>query len=157
MHGIYVSFISEEKSWCNFNVPPQLSGKIKSIIRSNICMVMFLKHLLVLVLVVNWQVRQPLPDCPPRRRQHADVRGWGARYEVSRHLKELIVSASAVSGGNELHSGMVRTMVDLHNGECWSLPYSLCSFLLCEVLVTRAGDLRSNSSGDILKCPFRSL
>ena len=69
----------------------------------------------------------------------------------------LIVSASAVSGGNEFHSGMVRTMVDLHNGECWSLPDSLCSFLLCEVLVTRAGDLRSNSSGDILKCPFRSL
>ena len=85
--------------------------------------------------------------------------GRGARYgfEVGGHLEEVIVSASAVSGGNEFHFGMVRTMVDLHNGECWSLPDSLCSFLLCEVVVSRAGDLRSNSSGDILKWPFRSL
>ena len=40
-------------------------------------------QLLVLVLVVNRQVRQPLPDCPPRSRQHADV-GGGVRAMVLR-------------------------------------------------------------------------
>ena len=38
---------------------------------------------LVLVLVVNRQVRQPLPDCPPRTRQHADV-GGGVRAMILR-------------------------------------------------------------------------
>ena len=39
--------------------------------------------LVVLVLVVNRQVGQPLPDCPPRTRQHADV-GGGVRAMVLR-------------------------------------------------------------------------
>ena len=104
------------------------------------------------------------PPPPPSEKMHiykhegvrldnpALVFGWQPRLEGGNS-----VALGCKGSRNVFHSGIVLLMIDLHNGEYWSLPNSLCIFLWCEVLVSHVGEFNFSSSGDISKCPFNSL
>ena len=110
----------------------------------------------ILELVDDRQVRPPLNILPPPR-QHDLGEGCALGFGGQLTLEKGNSVGLGRSKDNEFHSGIVFNLVDLHIRECLSIPEILCSFSLCHVLVSRAGDFKFSYSGDISKNLFKRL